>query len=86
MKPQKSLGFAMLPTSLAILRSLACVICRGSGFGLPRARTVAARPARPVIRSASQAALYSQAQETCDYYDDNHHTDDVKDIHCVYSA
>ena len=29
------------------------------------------------------AALYSQAQETCDYYDDNHHTDDVKDVHCV---
>jgi hypothetical protein len=71
----------------AILRSLACVICRGSGFSLPRARypkAVVARPARPVIRSAFQVALYSQAQETRDYYDDNHHhTDDVKDIHCV---
>jgi hypothetical protein len=28
-------------------------------------------------------SLYSQAQKTCDYYDHDHQTDDVKDVHCV---
>jgi hypothetical protein len=28
-------------------------------------------------------SLYSQAQKTCDYYYHDHHTDDVKDVHCV---
>jgi hypothetical protein len=27
--------------------------------------------------------LYSKPQEACHYYDDDHYTDDVKDIHCV---
>jgi len=30
-----------------------------------------------------QLFLYAQAQITCDDYDHDHHTDDVKDVHCV---
>jgi hypothetical protein len=32
---------------------------------------------------ACQLFLYAQAQITCDDYDHDHHTDDVKDVHCV---
>jgi hypothetical protein len=32
---------------------------------------------------ACQLFLYAQAQKTRDDYDHDHHTDDVKDIHCV---
>ena len=33
--------------------------------------------------SRGSFSLYSQAQKTCDYYYHDHHTDDVKDVHCV---
>jgi hypothetical protein len=29
------------------------------------------------------AALCMQAKETCDYQHHDHHTDDVKDVHCT---
>ena len=32
---------------------------------------------------ACQLFLYAQAQITCNDYDHDHHTDDVKDVHCV---
>jgi hypothetical protein len=47
----------------------------------------ATRPCRVPKGTASaqglQLSLYPQTQETCDDYDHDHHTDDVKDIHCV---
>jgi hypothetical protein len=47
----------------------------------------AVRPCRvlkgPPASKACSFSLYSQAQKTCDYYDHDHHTDDVKDVHCV---
>jgi hypothetical protein len=51
----------------------------------PKARC-RARVSRPEGTAASKAcsfSLYSQAQKTCDDYDHDHHTDDVKDVHCV---
>jgi hypothetical protein len=47
----------------------------------------ATRPCRvlkgPLASKACSFPLYSQTQETCDDYDHDHHTDDVKDVHCV---
>jgi hypothetical protein len=47
----------------------------------------AVRPCRvlkgPPASKACSFSLYSQAQKTCDDYDHDHHTDDVKDVHCV---
>jgi hypothetical protein len=41
------------------------------------------RPEGTASAQGLQLSLYSQTQETCDDYDHDHHTDDVKDIHCV---
>ena len=41
------------------------------------------RPEGTASAQGLQLSLCSQTQETCDDYDHDHHTDDVKDIHCV---
>jgi hypothetical protein len=35
------------------------------------------------IVPSEKGSLYSQAKKTCDHYYHDHHTDDVKDVHCV---
>jgi len=37
----------------------------------------------PVREKACSLCSHSQAKKTCDYYYHDHHTDDVKDVHCV---
>jgi hypothetical protein len=52
-----------------------------SESSMPCAR--AARPEGAAREQGLQFSLYSQAKKTCDYYDHDHHTDDVKDVHRV---
>jgi hypothetical protein len=48
-----------------------------------RCHAPVSRPEGTASAQGLQLPLYSQTQETCDDYDHDHHTDDVKNIHCV---
>src|SRR5690242_3481457 len=48
-----------------------------------RCHAPVSRPEGTASAQGLQLSLYPQTQETCDDYDHDHHTDDVKDIHCV---
>jgi hypothetical protein len=48
-----------------------------------RCRASVSRLKGPSRSKACSFSLYSQAQKTCDDYYHDHHTDDVKDVHCV---
>ena len=63
-------------------------VCADALVDAPRSARFPPHPGSVPERQSSAAKAYtlplcSQAQKTRDYYDHDHHTDDVKDVHCV---